>query len=81
MSLSGMVENPSPSGEEKFRHAGPSSLRINSGRHPRLAVGGKTQSLDSGLRRKDRKTTKSTFESTPIKSLGFKSMVVQFSRL
>jgi hypothetical protein len=46
----------------KFRHAG-------AGRHPGVAMGGNTQSLDSGFRRKDEKETVD-FKSTPTKSLG-----------
>jgi hypothetical protein len=50
-------------------------LRINSGRQPGVAMGGNTQSLDSGFRRKDEKETVD-FKSTPTKSFGLEPRVV-----
>jgi hypothetical protein len=65
-----MAEIPRPceqpqgrASEVEFRHAG-------AGRHPGLAVGGKAQNLDSGLRGKTEKN-KVDFKSTRMKSLGF----------
>jgi hypothetical protein len=41
----------------KFRHAG-------AGRHPGVAVGGNTESLDSGFRRNDEKEKSTSSERT-----------------